>query len=325
MAKILSQEEVDSLLKGIDEGKIGTQGEVAEEGKGLPRYDFRSEHGPVHHRMPGLGVILERFAGLLGASLSAASGTQIDVNPPEVSSAAFSEFCRSIPLPASFNLFKMEPLRGPSLLLVEGPLVFAFVDLFLGGAADRHVKLEGKSFTPIELRIIEKVVKLSLEDLKQSWSDVEKLNMSFLRSEIDPQFAEIARPEEMMLLSRFTLELGKFTGQMTICTPFATLEPLRAKLRGGFRRVALGVDETWRKALEKKIGEMKVSISCSFGHSRITGRDLLKMKVNDVIVLDQRPDDPVLVRVEGIPKFTGHPGAFRQSKAIRIHERVSRE
>jgi flagellar motor switch protein FliM len=325
MAKILSQEEVDSLLKGIDEGKIGTKGKVGEDGKDLPRYDFRNEPSPVHNRMPGLSIVMERFAGLLGASLSAASGAQIDADPPEISSMAFGDFCRAIPLPASLNLFKIEPLRGVSMLVIEGALVFAFVDLFLGGKAERQVKLEGKSFTPIELRIIEKIVRMSLENLEQALSEVEKLHMVFLRSGTDPQFAEIARPDDVMLISKVTLELGKFKGQMTLCTSFSTLEPVRGKLRGGFRGETLGVDEMWRKTLAKKIGELKVNVSCSFGHSRITGRELLKMKVDDVIVLDQRPEDPVIVRVEGIPKFTGYLGALRQNKAIRIDGRLNRE
>jgi flagellar motor switch protein FliM len=325
MTKILSQEEVDSLLKGIDEGKIKAQADVTEEAKDLPRYDFRKDHGPVRLQMPGLGVILERFTGLLGTSLSSASGTQIDVNPPEISSMAFSDFFRSIPLPSSLNVFKMEPLRGPSMLVIEGALVFALVDLFLGGTAERHVKLEGKSFTPIEMRIIEKIVRMSLQGMEQAWSDIEKLHMVFVRSEIDPQFAEIARPDDAMLIGKIALELGKFSGQMTLCTSFSTLDPLRGKLQGGFRGETLGVDETWRKSLEKKMGELKVNVSCTFGHSSITGRELLTMKVNDVIALDQSPDDSVIVRVEGIPKFAGHLGAFRQNKAIRINGRLNRE
>jgi len=325
MPKILSQEEVDSLLKGIDEGKIGAPGDIAEESRDLPRYDFRKEHGPVHQRMPGLSVIQERFTSLLATSLSAVSGTQVDVTPAEMASVAFGEFVRSIPLPASLNLFRMEPLRGVSLLVVEGALVFAFVDLFLGGTGQRHVKLEGKSFTPIELRIIEKIVKVLLEGLEQAWSETHKLHMVFVRSEIDPQFAEIARPDELMVVSRFGMEIGKLSGQIMICTPFAPLEPLRGKLRGGFRRETLGVDETWKKYIEQKIGELKVSVSCTLGHSRLTGRDLLEMKVHDVISMEQRPDDPVVVCVEGVPKFTGHLGAFRQNKAIRVEGRLNRE
>lgn len=325
MPKILSQEEVDSLLKGIDEGKIGSPGDIAEESRDFPRYDFRKEHGPVHQRMPGLGVIRERFTNLLATSLSAVSGGQVEVSPAEMASVAFGDFCRSIPLPASLSLFKMEPLRGASLIVVEGALVFAFVDLFLGGTGQRQVKLEGKSFTPIEIRIIEKIVKVLLECLEQAWSETHKLRMVFVRSEIDPQFVEIARPEEIMVVSRFAVEIGKLSGQIMICTPFSALEPLRGRLQGGFRGETLGVDEKWKKYIEQKIGELKVSVSCTFGQSRITGRDLLKMKLHDVIPLEQRPDDPVVVRVEGVPKFTGHLGAFRQNKAIRVEGRLNRE
>ena len=325
MTKILSQDEVDSLLKGIDEGKLGGQGEVAEENLNLPPYDFRKEHGPVHQRMPGIGAIMERFTGLLAATLSAVSGSQVDVNPSEMTSVAFSDFCRSVPLPASFNLFKMEPLRGASMIALDGSLVFALIGLYLGGRGEKQVKPEGRSFTPIELRIIEKIVKGMLDGLVQAWSDVQKLHAVFLRCEIDPQFAEIARPDDVVLVSKFIVEIGNFSGGMMICVPFAVLEPLREKLRGGFHSENLGVDERWRKYLEKKMGELKVNVSCTLGHSRMAGREVLRMKVNDVIPLEQRPDDSVVICVEGIPKFKGHLGAFRRNKAIRIDERLNRE
>lgn len=325
MTNILSQDEVDSLLKGIDEGKVAGKEEVAQENGDLPCYDFRKERGPVQQRMPGLGVIQERFTNLLATNLSAVAASQVDVNPPEVSSVALGDFFRSIPLPASFNLFKMEPLRGASMIVMEGALVFAFVDLFLGGNGERHVKLEGKSFTPIELRIIEKIVKVSLEGLEQAWSEVQRFQMVFLRSEIDPQFAQIARPDDVMLVSKFTVEAGKFTGHLMVCMPFSTLEPLRGRLKTAFRGDNLGEDEAWRKYLEKKILEMKLNVSCSFGHSQITGRSLLEMKVDDVLPLEQGPDDPVIVRVEGVPKFTGYLGAVRQNKAIRVDGKLRRE
>lgn len=325
MTKILSQDEVDSLLKGIDEGEIGGQGEVAEENRDLPSYDFRKDYGPVHQRMPGIGGVMERFTGLVAATLSAASGSQVDVNLPEMTSVAFGDFCRSVPLPASFNVFKMEPLRGASMVVLEGGLVFAFIDLFLGGRGEKQVKLEGRSFTPIELRITEKIVKGLLEGLAQAWSEVLVLQPVFLRCEIDPQFAEIARLDEVVLVGKFTIEIGNFSGQMMVCTPYATLEPLREKLRGGFQGETLGVDERWKKYLERRIGELKVNVSCTLGHSRMSGREVLRMKINDVLPLEQRPDDPVVICVEGIPKFKGHLGAFRQNKAVRVDEQLNRE
>ena len=325
MTKILSQDEVDSLLKGIDEGEIGAQGEVAEESRNLAAYDFRKEHGPVHQRMPGIGAIMERFTGLVAATLSAASGSPVDLNPPEMASVAFGDFCRSIPLPASFNLFRLEPLRGPSMIVLEGPLVFSFIDLFLGGRGEKPVKLEGRSFTPIELRIIEKIVKGLLDGLAQACSEVQPLHPVYIRCEIDPQFAEIARADDVVLVSKFSVEIGNFSGGMMLCTPYSVLEPLREKLRGGFRGETLGVDEKWRKYLEKKIGELKVNVSCTLGHTHMAGREVLRMKVNDVIALEQGPDDPVVICVEGVPKYRGRLGAFHQSKAVRVDERYNGE
>jgi flagellar motor switch protein FliM len=325
MTKILSQEEVDSLLKGIDEGKISGQGERVEENRDLSPYDFHREHGPLLQRIPGIRAIMERFSGMVRTTLSAASGSHVAVNPPVMSTVAFGEFCRSLSLPASFNLFKMEPMRGASMMVLEGALVFAFVDLFLGGRGERPFKVEGKSFTPIELKIIEKIVKGLLEGFGQAWSEVQKLHAAFIRCEIDPQFAEIARPGDVVLVGQFTIEIGSFSGGMMICMPYAILEPIRGKLRGGFKGESMGVDERWRQYLEKKIFDLKVNVSCTLGHSHITGRHLLGMKVNEVLPLEQGPDDPVVICVEGVPKFKGHLGALRQNKAIRVDERLNRE
>ncbi|MEE8399605.1 MAG: flagellar motor switch protein FliM [Desulfobacterales bacterium] len=325
MGNVLSQEEVDSLLTGIGEGEVETETDAPDSPGGTVRYDFGKESDPVHLKMPTLGVINERFLHVLKPGLSNATGTMVDVSITDVDTVRYDEFCRSLPLPSSLNIFKIEPLRGFALLVLEGSLVFAFVDTFFGGSNLSPVRLEGKSFTPIEAKIIERTVSIVLENLQQAWSDVIEVKLVPTRTEIDPQFAGVALPDEMIIANRFSIDLGNFQGAMTICWPYSTLEPIREKLQETFKSEELEVDQGWRRYFENRIMSMDVDICCILGTVNITGRELLEMKVGDVMPLDQRPKDPIIIQAEGLPKFRGYMGAYNNRKAVRIHDKIGRE
>lgn len=323
MPKILSQDEVDSLLNGIGEGKIETGSDVPTPEGALPRYDFRKEYGPVHLKMPALGIVNERFIGFLKSSLSACTGAPIDATLVETNSLKFEDFCRSLPVPASLSLFRMEPLRGLCLLALEGPLVFAFIDTFFGGKAARHVKIEGKGFTPIELRIIGKIVQVILNDVEHAWASVHPVKTSLVGTEMDPQFAAITSPGELVVVTKFTIEIGNFSGVGRLCVPHPNLEPLRERMKERLKGEKVETDARWRQFLEQTIRELKVTLSCTLGTARITGRRLLGMRVDDVIPLDQGVEDPLLIRAEGIPKFKGYLGSSNEKQAIRIDRTIA--
>ena len=325
MANVLSQNEVDSLLEGVTQGKVETGNDISERDEGVKPYDFTRQYGSVHLRMPALGIINERFINFERNSLAAATRLGTEVSVSSVESIKFSEFCRTIPHPASLNIFKMEPLRGFAILVLEGPLVFSFVDVLFGGDGISDVKVEGRSFTTIEMRIVEKMVKIILNDLQQAWSDIYKLKMVFTRSEMDPKFATIVTPNDMVIVIKFAIELENISGVMTMCVPYSTIEPIRERLRYSFKGENLEVDQTWRDYIQGKIKDMAVTLSCTLGTAKLTGRQLLAMRVDDVIPLDQGLNEPILVSVEGTPKFKGYPGSCSKNKAVRISERVTRE
>ena len=322
MANVLSQDEVDSLLNGISKGTVQTETDIPDDEEDVKVYDFSQQSGPIHLRMPALNIINERFVGFLKASLSSATGSVMDVNIESIESTRFSKFTRSIPLPASLNIFKMEPLRGLSMVVLEGSLVFAFVDILFGGKSVNRVKLEGKSFTTIEAKIINKIVHIILADFEQAWSDVNPVNIAFVRSEVDPQFAAIATPNDMVIAVKFSVDLETFTGGMTLCIPYNTVEPLREKLKNKFQSEKMEVDHTWQSYIGEKIGEMTVSLSCILGRATIIGKELLELKTNDIIQLDQKVNEPIQITVEGVTKFKGFPGARNKLKAVRIVERI---
>jgi flagellar motor switch protein FliM len=323
MANILSQDEVDSLLEGINEGTVQTETAIPESGEEVKAYDFSMPAGPIHLRLPTLGIINERFVGLLKASLPLANRSVIDVNLSSTETLKFGEFCLSLPIPSSLNIYKMDPLRGFSMLVLEGPLVFSFVDSFFGGRGVSHVKLEGRGFTNIETKIVEKIVMVVLKDLEQSWSDIQKVKTIFNRSEMDPQFAGIVTPDDVVIVNKFNIDLENESGIMTICTPYSSIEPIKGKLQTKFQGEHVETDQNWRRYIEKQISAMTVEVSCTMGKAMVNSRDLLQMKVDDVLPLDQKIGDTIVVNVEGLPKFKGYPGSCNNKKAVKISEKMS--
>jgi len=324
MAKVLSQDEIDSLLEGIGEGKVKTETDTPDRTEEVELYDFEKQAGPAHLRMPALRIINERFVGLLRTNLSSTTGSFVDVSISGTESIKFGEFSRSIPLPASLNIFKIEPLRGFSLIVLEGPLIFAFVDTLFGGKSVSPVKIEGRNFTAIETKIIEKIVRMTLGDLQQAWSNIYKVKMTFTRSEMDPQFATIVTSNDMVIVVRFLIEFENSSGLMTLCMPYAMIEPLREKLSYKFQRERLEIDQHWRRYIEEKIRELKVELNCTLGTAKITGREVLGLKVDDVIALDKKMGDLATLSAGGVTKFRGYPGSSNNKKAIKIMEIVKK-
>ncbi|MBU3948911.1 MAG: flagellar motor switch protein FliM [Proteobacteria bacterium] len=320
MANILSQEEVDSLLGGIDEGSVETETDVSEIDGDVALYDFGKKSSPGHLRLPALGMVNERFINLLNESLPGTVGLSADVCIDEIDSIKFGDFCRSLPVPTSLNIFKMEPLKGFALLVFEGWLVFAFVDAMFGGKGVSHVKLEGRGFTAIEKKIVSRIVDVVLVDLQKAWADIKDLKMICTRSEMDPQFAGIAKPTDMIIATRFAINIGNFTGGMTICLPYDVIEPIGEKLKANFRSESFEPDKTWRKYIENKVRELNINLTCTLGKIKITGREFLEMKANDVLLTNQKVDDPVVVSVGNTPKLEGYIGSMNNKKAIRVSE-----
>jgi flagellar motor switch protein FliM len=322
MGNILSQDEVDSLLDGITEGKVETETDVSERVPSVEVYDFSMPAGPVHLRLPALGIINERLVGLLRTNLQVASRSVIDVNLTSTETVKFSDFYLSLPMPSSLNIFSNEPLRGFSLLVLEGPLVFSFVDSLFGGTGVSHVKLEGRLFTKIETKIVEKIVKIILSDLQKAWSDVYEINAVFIRSEMDPQFVGIGTPDDLIIVNKFEVQLEKGKGFITICIPYSSIKPIKEKLKNKFRSEKMNVDPRWKRYIMQKLQETTVELSCTMGMAKINGSELLSMKVDDVIMLDQKSGNSVIVNVENIPKFRGYPGACNKKKAVKIIDRL---
>ncbi len=318
MEKILSQDEVDALLKGLTNGEIEAQKEEEEEADGIRPYDLTSQDRIIRGRMPTLEIINDRFARLHRVTLSGAIRRVIDITVTQTEMIKFGEFIRTLPVPTSLHILKLDPLRGHVLLVVESRLIFNLVDCFFGGTGRSNFKIEGRDFTSIEHRVISKVVQTTLKDLDQAWKPVVPINFQLTRSEVNPQFATIVPPTDLVIVVHFELELDRLIGKLILCLPYSTIEPIRSKLYASYQSDQLEVDTEWMDRFRKRLHDVEVELLVELGRAKIKGRELLQLDVGDIILLDHDISEPLVVKVEGIPKFTANPGVFKGSQAFQI-------
>ncbi|SMC19343.1 flagellar motor switch protein FliM [Desulfacinum hydrothermale DSM 13146] len=326
MEHVLSQDEVDALLKGLDGGEIETEtdtAEVAEEQQGIRPYDLTSQDRIIRGRMPTLEIINDRFARVHRVTLSGALRKVVDITVTQKEMIKFGDFIRTLPVPTSLHVLKMDPLRGHVLLVVESRLIFNLVDCFFGGTGRSSYKIEGRDFTSIEQRVINKVVRMALKDLEEAWNPVTSISFKFVRSEVNPQFATIVPPTELVIVVHYELEMDTLMGKIILCLPYSTIEPIRSKLSASYQSDQLEVDYSWTRRFIRRLREVSVSLTAELGRSQIKGQDLLRMEKGDVILLDQDVNHPLLVTVEGVPKFRAEPGVHKGNQAIQIVELIA--
>ena len=235
MGQVLSEGEVDALLKGVSEGEVQTESDQPEEETGITPYDLTSQEKIIAGRLPTLDIINQMFSRLFRQTFSGMLRKAAEVNAVSTDTVKFGEFLRSLPSPASLHIFRMEPLRGHGLMIVESKLVSAVVDTVFGGTSLQEELIEGRDFSAIELRMTRNVVLNALEDLEKAWKPVLAVTKSYIRSEVNPQFAAIVPPTDIVLVIVFEIDLETTSGSITICLPYAAIEPIMAKLKAQFQ------------------------------------------------------------------------------------------
>lgn len=316
---ILNQDEIDALLHGVDSGAVKTEAPAA---PGEARnYDFSNQVRIVRGRMPTLEMINERFARLFRISLFNLLRRTPEVAVAPVKMLKFSEYVHSLHVPTNLNLVRIVPLRGTGLIVLDPKLVFATVDNFFGGNG-RYAKIEGREFTATEQRIIHMLLKHIFADLKEAWSHVQRLDVEYLNSEINPHFANIVSPTEIVVITSFHVELDGGGGDIHITMPYAMIEPLRELLDAGVASDRVEHDERWVSALKEEIEDADVELTTLLGRSKVTMRQLLEMKTGDVLPCDFTGRATVLA--EDVPIFKGTFGVSNGQQAVQIEERITR-
>lgn len=321
MSNVLSQDEVDSLLKGLSDGEVPAETDTPASPDEVVLYDFTGHERVVDARMPTLDMINGRFCVRFRMSLASLVRKMVDVSIESVGMVRFEKFHRSLPVPTSLHIFRMEPLKGHAMLVLESRLAFNLIECYFGGRALEAVRVEGREYTGIENRMLQNVVRVCLEDLAHAWRPVHEISMSYARSETNPQFAGIALPNDLVTVISYNIELDGVPCLMKLCIPYSTIEPIRHKLRAGFQGDQLEVDVSWKRRLHERVKDVMVELSVELGTAQITGNRLLSLKVNDVVQLQQDVNSALITKVEGVPKLKGHVGVIRGNKAVKIEER----
>ncbi len=313
---ILSQDEIDALLRGIEGGEVET--ETAEAPSGIRVYDFTSQEKIVRGKMPSLDIINERLARNFRVSLASDIRKIVDVVNVNVSITKFYDFLRSVPFPSSLNIIKLEPLRGFSLVVFDAPMIFTLIEFYFGGSGKGYYKPEGREFTPIEQRIIHKVLMMFLESMEDAWRPVFPIKTQYVRTEMNPQFVTIVTPVDVVIETEFNLEIETRECKIMVCIPYSSVEPIKEKLYSAFMVDRDEIDLKWIGKIKEQIKRTSVEIEAILGKTKIDFNTLLDLKKGDIIALQRRIDEDVDILVEGIPKFKGKFGTFRGNYAVKI-------
>ncbi|MBI1819238.1 MAG: flagellar motor switch protein FliM [Nitrospirae bacterium] len=321
--KVLSQAEVDALLNGVSSGTVKT--EAAQAPMGIRSYDLTSQDRIIRGRMPTLDIINERFSRVFQVTLSSTIRKTVEFSPLSVEVMKFNEFMRKIPVPSSLVILKMDPLRGNILLSLDARLIFILLDYFFGGKGQTYVKAEGRDFTPIEQKFIQKMVDLLIVDLQKAWYPVYPSTISMVRREINPQFAMIVAPTEVTVTVIYKLELEDKVWNIYLCLPYPTIEPIREKLYGGFQSDQLEVDRQWGERFKNQLQGCNVDVTAELGTADIKLRDLLELSAGDIILLDKGVNENLYLKVEDRIKFFGTAGVFNGNTAVKIKKVVQNQ
>ena len=317
----LSQTEIDSLFKGaVANTDNPDEFDASEANSEFINYDIANFDRIVRGRMPTLDIIHDRFVRMFRLSLSSILRKVTDISIRTTDLMKFREFMNTVPFPSSLNLFRIYPLRGNAILVMETRLIFSLIDILFGGTGELEVKGQGRDFTPIEQKIIKRLVISALLDLQNAWRPVFPVQITFSRSEINPQFAAVVPQSDSVFVVTFDLEIGKAPMSMILCLPFSMLEPISAQMQTGFQSDIGEMDSITLRRLRRSLEEAQVRVHANLGATEISVKEFANLKVGDVIMLNQNSDESLPIMVEGKVKFFGSLGAYHGKQSLQINQ-----
>lgn len=314
----LSQDEVDALLEGVSDEDAPAE---VQEQPGVRPYDLANQERAVQGGMQAFDMLNERFARQFKSALGSFLRRDVKASAGPVKITKYSEFIRNLVVPANLNLVQMKPLRGTSMVVFNSDLVFLMVDNIFGGDGRFQSSIEGRDFTKTEHRIIQRVLNIVFETYAKAWESVHPVEFSFIRSEINPQFASIAEPNDSVVSITVVIELGEISGDMHICIPYSTIDPIKKKLNGGMPAESTEVDTTWTRLMRQQLQLAEVQIVADLGTASVSLGDILNMKIGDVIPIDI--PQTVEAKVDGIPVMECAYGKFNGQYTLRVEKMLS--
>jgi flagellar motor switch protein FliM len=338
--EVLTQAEVENLLKamaaGAQEAAAAAKGTAPLAGppesprpgwkpkEKITPYDFKRPERVGKEQIRALQTMHEGFARNFAAALSALLRCMVEVKLTSVDQLTYSEFVFSLENPTCFNLLKAEPLEGNLILDINPSILYPIIDRLLGGGREAG-PIARRPLTEIELRLVSRITSLFLKELAHAWENVLTLNFEVVQVESNPQLVQIVPPNEVVVLISFEITIGELRGMLNLCIPYNAIERISTKLSSNTwisyarRQSSQEHVEQISRTLRGSLVEVRVRLATS----RIKTGELIRLRVGDIITTKKDIHTPLLVMVEGVPKFKAFPGAYKGHKAIRIESIIT--
>ncbi len=315
---ILSQDEVDALLHGVDDGGVDTDTKEDLLDGTARNFDFNNQERIIRGRLPTLEMINERFARYFRVSFFNMLRKTPEIAVNGIQMLKFSEYIHTLFVPTSLSLIKMKPLKGTGMIMLDPKLVFIIVDNFFGGDGSIHAKIEGREFTSTELRVIERVVHMCFHDMQLAWEPLMKVDFELHNHEVNPHLANIVSPTEVIVVSSFHIELEGGGGDIHVVFPYSMIEPIRSILDAGVQSDMDEIDDRWGILLKEELMHAKVNLNGIFTEKQLKVSDLINLQSGDIIPIDM--PEQVYLMTEDLPIMKGQYGEHMGNVAIKIEE-----
>ncbi|MFH0924496.1 MAG: flagellar motor switch protein FliM [bacterium] len=328
MAEILTQEEIDALLSTVSTEEIAKPAKSSvfssthTAHKRISAYDFKRPNRVSKDQMRAIKNLHDKLARNFSSSLSAYLRVIVDVSLISVDQMTYGEFLMSLPDPTCFNIISMYPLEGNSVLELNPSLVFPIIDKLLGGTGQGISKV--RQLTDIEQNIIEGILLLLLEDMREMWRPIIDMHLKIEAKETSPHVLQIVSTNEVVILVCFEIKMGEVSGIMNICLPAVVLEPILPKIdaQDWFLGAKKTIHYDNEVKLKRLLSKSVINLIAELGTSKLKIRDLLKLKVGDIVVLNSKVESDLIIRVSNQPKLKGRLGAIDNKKAMLITDRI---
>jgi flagellar motor switch protein FliM len=326
--EVLSQEEVESLLsamegRGIAAPSAMPAGNLARPGAKLSPYDFKRPERVGKEQMRALQTMHEGFGRNFGAALSALLRTIVEVKLTSVDQLTYSEFVFSLENPTCFNLINAPPLEGKLILDINLSLLYPIIDRLLGGSSEAAIPVR-RPLTEIEMRLVSRITDLFLAEMQHAWENVLELKLSVDRVESNPQLVQIVPPNEVVVLISFEITLGDVRGMANLCITYNSIERISGQLTSN-SWVAYGKKPPTSQSIQQISGQLTgslVEVVVDLAETHIATSDLLELQVGDIITTEKDVRQPLVVSIEGRPKFHAEPGVLKGRKAVQVAEMI---
>ena len=321
MEQILSQDEIDALLKGISEGEIETQKEVSvEEHVETKSFDFIQYTRGKKERLPALDFIYDRFSKSFRSALSLFVEKEVEISFEPMQYVAYGDFIETLPLPTNMNVVVTEKLKGFFIVIFDAKLIFSVLETIFGSANTSKPKVEGREFTKIEFNVIKKLIDLVCVEMEKAWAPVYEISCKYSRSEINPNYITMVTNEETVNLCELTIEIEGIKGWMKVCIPYGILETIKSYLMSTPSREDSDMREKWFMRLKERVQDVPLEIRAVLGKKKMPLQEFLRLSEDNVIVIDRYVNDPVELEIHNKSRVRGKLGIYKGNKAVKVEE-----